>query len=70
MQGVCCICCIAVTIISLCSIKAGDIALFVSDSYGNYLALVSDSKIYYLNQGSIPKVKDLSALGKCGIVWL
>ena len=47
----------------LCSIKDGDIALFVNDSYGNYLALAFD-KIYYLNDGSVQKLNDLSSMGK------
>ena len=46
------------------SLKDGDIALFISDLYDNYIALVSDEKIYYLNQGSIPKLTDLGILGK------
>lgn len=44
--------------------RDGDVALFVNDSYGNYLALVSDSKIYYLNQGSVPRLKDLGEMGQ------
>ena len=47
----------------LCSIKDGDTALFMNDSYGNYLALAFD-KIYYLNDGSIQKLNDLSSMGK------
>lgn len=47
----------------MCSIKDGDVALFVNDSYGNYLALAFD-KIYYLNDGSVQKLNDLSSMGK------
>ena len=47
----------------VCSIKDGDVALFVNDSYGNYLALAFD-KIYYLNDGSVQKLNDLSSMGK------
>ena len=35
----------------------------MNDSYGNYLALAFD-KIYYLNDGSIQKLNDLSSMGK------
>ena len=47
----------------MCSIKDGDVALFVNDLYGNYLALAFD-KIYYLNDGSVQKLNDLSSMGK------
>lgn len=35
----------------------------MNDSYGNYLALAFD-KIYYLNDGSVQKLNDLSSMGK------
>lgn len=41
------------------SLQVGDNALFISDQYGNYLALTVDEKTYYLNHTSTAQLEDL-----------
>jgi hypothetical protein len=41
----------------------------MNDSYGNYLALAFD-KIYYLNDGSVQKLNDLSLMGKTILLYV
>lgn len=47
--------------VCVCSFQIGQIALFMCDQYGNYLALGADSKTYYLDSDCAHNLQDLVA---------
>lgn len=51
-------CCVRACV---CSFQVGQIALFMCDQYGNYLALGADSKTYYLDSECAHGLQDLAA---------
>ncbi len=44
-----------------CRFQIGQVALFMCDHYGNYLALSTDGKTYYLDGESVHGLQDLAA---------
>ena len=49
------------------SLQVGDVALFMTDAHGNYLALSVDGKTYYLNHSCVSSFSEyLSSKGKRG----
>jgi len=47
------------------SLQVGDVALFMTDGHGNYLALSVDGKTYYLNHSCVSSFSQyLSSKGK------
>lgn len=51
------------------SLRVGDLALFLTDRYKNYLALSVDGRIYYLNHSCIPTfTQDIGTKGKVCVV--
>lgn len=42
------------------SLQVGDVGLFMTDQYGNYLALSLDAKTYYLDVESAKILPDLN----------
>ena len=54
-----------VVCVLMSSLQVGDVALFMTDAHGNYLALSVDGKTYYLNHSCVSSFSQyLSSKGK------
>ena len=54
-----------VACVLMSSLQVGDVALFMTDAHGNYLALSVDGKTYYLNHSCVSSFSQyLSSKGK------